>query len=179
MLNIVARYIKAVSPYIAVSISVPAMLIRLMFLVLVYWMHNKITSDDEIEQKLYNVYVFGMFLFFALSFSGIISQRLTMPLKAIEIVLIPIQLKHLVTHGRIVKQRKKKHMIALSKNCLAVLCTAVVLIIPVVECVKNINSYILQGNYYDSVNVVNYPYFSIWEKNDVEDYLSHFHGQLE
>lgn len=50
----------------------------------------------------------------------------------------------------------------------------VVMLMINVETVKNINSYIDQRNYYSWVNVMSYPYSTVFNKYNIRQYISHF-----
>ena len=183
IINVVERLIPNVSRYLDLSVSIPAILIRIIFFSLIYLMHIKLRYfENDIEKRMYHLYVFGICVFMALSFSANLSQRVTVPIKAIEILLIPIQLKMILNLKRVPDKKgviKRNKGLTLSKKNLVLICITMVLMIPSIEYVKNINSYILQGNYYDSINIFNYPYISLWEKNEVHLYLSHFDEQIE
>ena len=61
-----------------------------------------------------------------------------------------------------------------------ILASAVLVILMLnVETIKNIDSYITQGNYYSWVNPLNYPYSSIFNKDYVRRYLSHFDDEVK
>jgi len=56
-----------------------------------------------------------------------------------------------------------------------------VVLIANVEAIKNINPYITQGNYYSWVNVINYPYITIFDKDSVTRYrhITIYHVDIE
>ena len=160
--------------YFKVSVSIPAIAVRLLLGLLIIRMQRIIDQyeHDEYEAFLYYIYIAGLIIYIMLSFAGTLSQRATMPMKAVELLLIPIQV-NMIT--RIQKVGNKVSMLRLRFAHFSILAIPV-LIIAVMnyELIKNINSYIGQGNYFDWVNPLNYPYISIFDKERIFRFISHF-----
>lgn len=125
---------------------------------------------------MYFIYFIGYIIYLTFAFAGILAQRLTMPLKAIEIVLLPLLLFNLIKRSKMENLKIKYLKINKFRNITFVM---LVIIMLNVETIKNINSYIKQGNYYSWVNPLNYPYSTIFDKNYVRSYLSHFDGEVK
>lgn len=173
MLNRIAIEL-GVFNYFKVSVSVPAIAVRLLlgFCVIRMQMIIDRYEYDEYEVFLYYIYIAGLIVYVMLSFAGTLSQRATMPMKAVELLLIPIQVS-IIT--RIQNAGIKVSMQRLKIGHFSILAISV-LIIAVMnyELIKNINSYIGQGNYFDWVNPLNYPYVSIFGKERIFHFISHF-----
>lgn len=176
-------FVNGAIRYLKVSISVMAILLRSILFYIVYKLHKentlerkKVCAKDEIEDTLYYIYVFGYIMFISLSFTSTLSQRVTMPLKATEILLIPILIKNYNNkiYSRIL------HFNIIKIGGVRILASAMcILAILNIEVVKNIYSYIEQGNYYSWVNPINYPYSTIFNKEYIKEYLSHFDDEVD
>ncbi len=165
--------------YFTVSISVLAMLLRMILFYIVYTMYkatrNEFDNDTRIEDVLYYIYLVGFILYIMFAFSGTLSQRMTMPMKGIEIILIPMLAAKMYSYRREGIINGSKPFLYLKIGGSSVLLAMVLVVLALdVEMIKNINSYLVQGNYYDWVNVFNYPYVSVFNKEEIFNYISHF-----
>lgn len=182
ILNRVAAAI-GIAGYFNVSISVMAILLRTILFFVIYMLHHENCfyleqtgfSINELEKTLYFIYFIGYVVYLTLAFAGTLSQRITMPLKAIEVVLLPLLLFNLKNRSKITGSRFK--YLKIGKLRIAALAMLVVFMLNV-ETIKNINSYIEQGNYYSWVNPLNYPYSTIFDKKYIRGYLSHFDDEV-
>ena len=102
-----------------------------------------------------------------LSFSDLISQRLTVYLKAIEILLVPLQFYSIQS-----KIKESQTLLAKRQGVTnnIILLTLLFVAIMNVQLIHNIRSFIIQGNYYSWVDVVNYPYINIFDKDAILKY---------
>ena len=117
-------------------------------LLIFYNVKNKITDTKIVNWiKIYSIGI-GMY-FLCMPFSTL-SSRMIIFFKAFEIVIIPYLL--------LFKSRYRK------------LIYTFMIILTTVMTIKNISSYIKQGNYNDRVNVLNYPYISIFDKDELWKY---------
>ena len=166
--------------YFNVSISVMAIFLRLILFYIVYRLHreNRILRDDDNSAKskkeefFYFIYLIGFVFYITLAFAGTLSQRLTMPFKAVEVLLLPLLIQNLDT--------TKTRMLHLKFGKFKILAMVMALVLMInVELVKNINSYIVQGNYYSWVNPINYPYSSIFDKDSIRSFITHFDEEVE
>lgn len=148
--------------------SVGAIALRGILFYIIWHLHHlgdpKDTNLYREERALYQIYYAGFILFLFFSPFGIISQRLSMPMKTLEIILIPLLLYR---NQRVVFNRKITRIPKLATYLL------VVVLMMNVECVKNVNSYIDQQDYH-GVTIINYPYISVFDKEAVRRYNYYF-----
>lgn len=116
--------------------------------VLFYSSANKDISEGMTDFM--KIYALGTVLYIALMPFAIISSRVVVYFKIFEIILLPALL--------------------VRKTKMRVIITAAVISIAVVMFYKNIHSYVLQGYYFDNINVWNYPYISVFNKDDIWNY---------
>jgi len=161
--------------YLPDTFSVGAFLLRGILLYIIYRFHRsnvvvqleQFGKKDEIEHTLYYLYVLGSIFYFLFPFYALVSQRMTIPLKAIEVILIPLLLGNMDKYREIIKVIPN---IYIPRKLRVAGFALLVVLIANVEAVKNINSYITQGDYYSWVNVINYPYITIFDKDSVSKY---------
>lgn len=148
--------------------SVGAMAIRALLLYIIWRLHHlgdpKNTVLYREESSLYKLYLSGFIVFLLFSFFGIIGQRLSMPMKTLEVILIPL----LLYRNRVVLLNRKRTRLPE----MAVYALFIIMMMNF-ECVKNINSYIDQQEYH-GVNVMNYPYISIFDEEHLLEYRYSF-----
>lgn len=169
--------------YLKVDISISAIILRVILASCIVKMHRHLSAREfsckdagQIESFLYKLYIFGFLVFLLLSFTSTLSQRITMPLKAIEVVLIPLQF-YLVLRMR--KEENLRLLISVKglKRTWPLIALLVVAIINV-ETVKNLNSYIGQGHYFEEITPLNYPYVSVFNKQSIYNYMSSYRIQF-
>lgn len=173
ILDNIAEQLSILS-YFEVNISYSAILLRSLLFYIAYKLHKfcLIRKEDRIEKMLYDCYTVGFILYMMLAFSATLSQRMTMPLKATEILLFPV-LVYKVKEIRAFGQKgKNKLNILIVGRFSVLLCVILLFLMLSVEMVKNINSYTVQGNYYSWVTAFNYPYISVFDKKKILDYRS-------
>lgn len=177
LIPIVAFYgqsyiLSATETYRNVEVSVLAIIVRIIVFVVVrqlYLMSKKVDSDvssRELIDLAYHIYEIGFIIFLSLSWTSTLSQRLTMPLKSVEILLIPTLLYYNSKKLKTYFCRKKLQIVTFS----FLLCVAIMN----VEYVKNIYSYINQGNYRSFVTPLNYPYCSVFNQQEIYNYITNF-----
>lgn len=136
-------------------------------------MHKaNLSLESKIENTLYSIYFIGFFIFNALSFSSIISQRLTMPMKAVEILLIPLEISLILSQRTATLSSKLFNNKRVSFKTVTVLCMVLIVIctVPNVEFVKNIASYLVQSSYFTEIGVYEYPYLNIFNRSQIFKY---------
>ena len=148
--------------YMDENYSIGAIAMRFILFYIIYRLHTMYRNNDEIENRLYNLYAWGCLIFMALSFSGTLSQRLTVPFKALEVILIPYLLY------------KVNIKVSYSVKAFIIPCVSFLILLMNIELYKNLNSYIEQGNYYSWVSPITYPYISVFNENDIWHYITHF-----
>lgn len=152
--------------YMEESFSLGGVAMRLILYAIIFMMYKPLAGSNEKIDKLYSLYVWGLLVFMALSFSGTLSQRLSMPYKALEVILIPSLLyanrNNVYVSGRVFDKSKLLYM------------AIVVAVLMNAETYKNLNSYIGQGNYHSWVTPLSYPYISIFNEDEIWQYITHF-----
>ena len=144
------------------SYSTPSVLaigercISTLIIMFAFWKYLSPNPEKRPENKsislLLQVYLLSTLIYLFFWWNALISSRFCVYFKAVEIVLFALAIK---SGG--------KRALAVACYCLA-LC--------VVLYYKNIGSYISQGGYYDFVNVFNYPWISIFNKERILDYCN-------
>lgn len=159
-----------ISNYLEINVSLLAILIRTIYYTIISILHYKNKNKENIiENILYCLYSFGFVVFISTMSLAILSQRLTMPLKSIEILLIPIEIK-LFVEGNKKNEFYLINKLGVGKEAIYTIFSIFLIAIPIIETVKNINSYIKQGDYYSNINVLSYPYISYFNQNDIHKY---------
>lgn len=152
--------------YMEESFSIGGVAMRLILYGIIYMMYKPLAGSNEKIDKLYNLYLWGLLIFMALSFSGTLSQRLSMPYKALEVILIPSLLyanrNNLYVTNHVFDKSKLLYM------------AIAVVVLMNAETYKNLNSYIEQGNYHSWVTPLSYPYISIFNEDEIWQYITHF-----
>lgn len=165
--------IDDVSGYVGDHISYAGILVRVILFFVVWRLYTLPRPSDytktDLEKWLFKIYLTGFFISLLFYNSATISQRLTMPFKAVEIALIPILLNRNQNYLAYIKNKVKLQTISLL--------FFLVVAIMNVEFIKNINSYIEQGNYYSWVSPLNYPYSSVFDQTRIRGYISNFDGE--
>lgn len=162
--------------YLKFTVSIPAIAVRLLLGYCVIRMQQVINQyeqdEDEDEANLYYIYIAGLIIYITFSFTGTFSQRLTMPMKAVELLLIPMQVSLL---SRIQNAGHKLPLLRFGfiRRSIPAIPVLVIAVLNF-ELIKNIDSYIVQGNYFDWVNPLNYPYISIFDGDRIFEYISEF-----
>lgn len=130
-----------------------------LFMVLLIILLSKEEEPIPVEiQMLIKIYYIGFCIALALGNIPLFSQRLTAPIKAIEILLLP-NLLHI---------RHSNSKVA-EKNSIPLL-IFVLFLYSFVFTAKNINAFIFQQGYVDT-SIFNYPYISIFNKGKILNVL--------
>lgn len=169
----------------SIGVSVLGILIRVIFFYMIMELYKPIKNSAfdsiavplmiEKEDILYRMYLIGFLISIILMFSDLLSQRLTMPIKAIEISLFPLLLNMVSSSG----EEKAKGVSYLlirgnrEKNSIPIFYFIVVAIV-CVETIKNLNSYLIQGRYYDWVTIWSYPYSNIFDKSLINNFRRYY-----
>lgn len=140
--------------YIKNSISFLALAERVLMFSLISYMYSIYSrKNKEIKlEPIMKLYTFGTIIYLVFFWNDLVASRLCYIYKPLEISLIIFML------FRLEKFRTILFVVIISL-------TTILLI-------KNINSYIDQGNYYPKVTVVNYPYISYFNSKDIYLYRS-------
>lgn len=145
----------ALAHYAGSSMSIMAVGERAVTTALILFVfRDELNGTRECPNPMLNVmlqvYLLGTILYGFLFWNALISARMTICFKAVEIVLLAVAMT---------KPGKARHLVALYVFGLAA-----------VMFYKNIGSYIHQGDYFETVNVFNYPYLSLFDQDAVETY---------
>ena len=164
----VSKNFGSSSSYIKGDILWKAIIIRIIYMILIHLLHkkNKVLKNS-LENKLYSYYLTGFLLYLILSFSAILSSRLTVVFKMLETIIIPLEIYLLGNE----KEKHTKNERTFSKESLFLMTLFVLIFVPIIETTKNIDAYINEGGYY-SKNIIDYPYISIWDKDSIYTYRS-------
>ena len=168
VIDVLYSSVVAGANYAKVKISVLAIIERILIFIIIYSLHrissrNKSLKNEikeqEIEELLYKIYKFGFVVFLVLSFTATLSQRLTAPMKAIEILLIPIILAK-IPKGIANNRYNKK----------AILTIITIIILLTGELIKNTYISLEQGDYYENAKIYNVPITTIFNKEEINKY---------
>lgn len=119
-------------------------------------------SDIPLKlQMLIKIYFVGFCLAMAFAYVPLLSHRITAPLKALEIILVPSLFS--ISNSN-VKNYKKNAIPAV---------IFVIILYCCVFTVKNIHSYIDQQNYVNT-NILSYPYISVFSRDKILNVLPEF-----
>lgn len=152
--RILGRFISSI--YLTgTDISVIAVLERLITFGVVtfcYYIYREGLEPDAADplHTIYKIYALGACLYGVLMWSALISSRAVYILKVMEILMICVC---------VVKCKKS-----------ATLVLSYCLLLSGVLYVKNVDSYLEQGQYQEHVNLYNYPYVTIFNRKDILNY---------
>lgn len=162
-----------VSGYVGSSVSYAGIMVRVILFFVIWRLYIFPRPSDytntDLERWLFKIYLTGFVISLLFYNSATLSQRLTMPFKAVEVALIPILLYRNQSYLAYFKNKIKLQTFSLI--------FFLVVAIMNIEFVKNINSYIEQGNYYSWVSPLNYPYSSVFDQAKIKKYISNFDGE--
>lgn len=153
IINIAPEYLyNKIIPYIK-DTQLPYMSIftRIAMVIPIIYLDYKHVDLDEVS-ALKNYYYIGFIVYLLLVRYPLISARLTYYFKALEIILIPYSIK------------------VISSIKLKKLNTLYIIIFLVFMIIKNLTSFLYEGNYYSDVTVLRYPYISVFNKSDIWNY---------
>ena len=129
------------------SMSLIGLVERIVLFIIITWVYqtiNKSCEHYEWISILYRVYFVGFIISIACFPWGLVSSRLPMMMKAVEVLLVPMMIKESKTY---------RQLLLTFFICYALLMTT-----------KNLYSYITQGEYL-GYHVITYPYLNVWDKD--------------
>lgn len=143
--------------YLVSSVFFIALAERIVSYFLIYEFLVKEYSENKKEKVgctrlLFRLYTFGTAIYFCTMCMPLVSSRINILFKVIEIVLVT----------RVSNTSRQKSILI-----------AAFIVISIFMTIKNINSYIVQGNYSDSVGILNFPYVTIFNKDDIYTFRSY------
>ena len=123
----------------------------------VFWDRLKKRKRRSLLGFALQIYLYGTIIYAFLMWNSLISARFNIYFKAMELILFTAAL---LRPGKLpVLGIRNRDAVALY-----------LLLLNLVMYVKNINGYIDQGEYFEITNVFNYPYFSIFNMDQVESW---------
>lgn len=165
--------IEAFSGYVGSSVSYAGIMVRVILFSVIMWLYTlprqSVNQTTEHEKWLFKIYVLGFIMSLVFFNSATLSQRLTLPFKSVEVALLPLLVYRNQSYLTTIRNKVKLQKVALS--------FFLVIMIMNVEFVKNIYSYIEQGNYYTWVSPIDYPYSSVFDQSKIRKYISNFDGE--
>ena len=121
----------------------------------VFWDRLKDKKHRTFLSMLLQVYLYGTIIYAFLMWNALISARFNIYFKSVELLLFTAALK---------RPGKLPFVNVRTRDAVA----AYLLALTVVMYFKNINSYIVQGDYFENTNVFNYPYLNIFDADAAE-----------
>lgn len=141
------------STYLTGDISISALGLRIIFMVGIYYLYYKASEEVKNENKvIMNIYIAGFFIYVFFMNSPLISSRLSAYIKIVEIILIA------------------NFMSISIKSISEVIKFSLLSLFLYVLFVKNITALIYQGDYYSHISITDYPYVSIFDKENIYTY---------
>lgn len=138
--------------------SYPALAIRIVMFVLITMLFDRSEKTWELK-KMYNIYLIGFCIFLVFFAAALFSNRGTAYFKILEVIMIP-QMLGTIKHISVADCRN-----AMRKTILSFL-----IFICMVEGMKNLASYPAQLDYSSEISFYNYPYISIFNKEQEKLY---------
>lgn len=120
-----------------------------------FWDRLKDRKNRKMLDMLLQVYIYGTIIYAFLMWNALISSRFNVYFKAVEIVLFTAALR---------RPGKLPYVDLRKRDAVAMYLLA----LSFVMYFKNINSYIVQGDYLENTNVFNYPYLNIFDMDAAE-----------
>lgn len=151
--------------YVRGSGSIAGILYRIVMFAVVYILYAK--SKRKKTDVFMDIYYCSVLIFMCLVPFALLSQRLSTTLKSVEIFLIPQLLYYRFADYKMHKFKDNPMYLAI-----------VVIAVANVMLLKNINGYIEIGHYYSHVNVTNYPYITVFDKDKILQYREVYFEEL-
>lgn len=136
----------------SISINYFALFERIIMTLLILYMFAifKDKAEDNVIEEITKMYIFGTIIYLVFFWNSTLASRIGYIFKVLEIALISTM---------IIKMPKFKSVLLL-----------IVFVLLTFMFTKNIESYIDQGLYYNEINVINYPYISLFNEEDIIRY---------
>lgn len=156
LINILPGFLSdKLAMYIAdgnISIMAFANRFTVLLIILFYSSYEKDNKDIALFKKFY---IFSFVLYLLTIKSMTISTRITLYFKVFEVILIPNII------GSLIRSFKKAKAIQLF---------SISMLIVFVLLIKNLNAFLDEGDYYKHVNVITYPYITLFNQADLWKY---------
>lgn len=144
---------------VSLNISWTAILLRYFMFTAIVIMFKNINKDmlsinnhldDKWLSKSYKIYISGIIIYTMTLTDSLIASRLSVLFTVIEISII----------SQLLFKVKK----------IKIICYSLVIFLCIIITVKNLDSYITQGDYIETIGFWNYPYVSIFNKDKIYEY---------
>jgi hypothetical protein len=141
-----------VSAYIESSINFIALAERIISFLIIWYLFQAKYNENSTKKMLVfmKIYSFGLVLYFGTMAFPLIASRMMVYFKVFEILLL----------ANLLSTRTLERPIIVFA----------IIAITFVMFFKNIDSYILQGDYFPNIGVFDYPYISIFNKEEIWEY---------
>ncbi len=176
--------------YIASNISILALLERLVTAALLFLLfHGKLEEKDSSATKtMYQLYLYALIFYLFFAWNSLISSRFTIYFKAFEIAFLCLGMTENASLSQTIgcipalrffkvqtkeislKNLWKKLPRWISGIRMKYIVVAFSFLLTSWMYFKNINAYIQQGSYHSNINVWNYPYFTIFDREEIFEY---------
>ncbi len=157
--------------YFVFSPSINAILLRIILFIAITRLYKFSSQKDNINDSIYDLYLIGFCIYIAACSMAFISHRTTAYMKIGEVLLI----SRLLSERSMTIEYIKSEFILLKQHVYML-----TLLICLVEGIKNIESYVGQGEYYEGIHFYNYPYVSVFNKEDIYKYRENeFYDKFE
>ncbi len=134
-----------------VTLDITSLILRIiMFIPILHISTSKKNGRNSIRDLFIKIYILGFILYLLFMASSLISSRINVYMRYIEMILLVDFLVYFFF-----------------KKWNRILSYSFILAIMTVLYIKNINSFIDQGPYYSDVNFINYPYVSVFDKKKI------------
>lgn len=133
------------------SLNIMSLLLKIIIFIPIM-QTRKLYESDSIKYLFLKIYILGFILYLVLIGSSLISSRISVFMRYLEIILLVDFLLF------VFKRRLNK---VLSYSYIFLIMTTVY--------VKNIDAYIGQGSYYSHINFYNYPYINVFNKKKINE----------
>lgn len=138
-------------PYLDSSISILALLERIVsYTMILILYHHSSRKRSKRVQNFMKIYSVGIIIYLVFLPFSLISSRVIVYFKVLEVVIVPL----------LCDKANKFKTVAITFFVL----------LSVLMFFKNLNSYAEQGSYHPNINAFNYPYISVFEKEEIWNY---------
>lgn len=116
----------------------------------VFYMMNHIKDRSSFCGKIYKIYLIGANIYFLCCWMPLVASRLFYMWKFVEVAIL----------AAYILKKERLHQVVL----------AFFVMISFLMFFKNVNAYLLEGNYNKGINFWNYPYIHVFDKGKLEQY---------
>lgn len=145
--------------------SIAGALYRIVMFAIIYQLYVK--TKNKTGNTLFGIYYCGLLIFMCVAPFATLSQRISTTMKSVEILMIPQLLYYRFSDFKLNRIKYNPIYLAIS-----------VILIANVMLLKNINGYIQQGKYYSHVTILNYPYITVFDRDEIYEYRKVFFEEL-